>query len=254
MDGSSADFGVTVAEGGSGGLVEMLGMFGEQVGRDGLAAAVVDEWGPLTYAELDRRSDCVAWSLSARGVGSGGLVAVCMRNSRDLLVALLGVLKSRAGVTIVGRSARSGVDAGVVRVSPVVGVVELVEFGESLGGAGRVAEPAGADTAYVIFTSGSTGILKGVVVDHACLAAWFGAGAFVGVVRHGGDVFVRSAGVWRDDRDRGSVGVHGGRGGAVLRQWRAHSRCGDRHDHADVPAKSRWSSPGSKAVCSSSTT
>ena len=110
MDGSSADFGVTIAEGGSGGLVEMLGMFGEQVGRDGLATAVVDEWG------------CV------------------------------------------------------VLVSPVVGVVELVEFGESLGGAGRVAEPAGADTAY------------------------FGAGAFVGVVRHGGDVFVRSAGVWRDDR------------------------------------------------------
>ncbi|MYX39830.1 AMP-binding protein, partial [Streptomyces sp. SID89] len=50
----------------------------------------------LSYAELDRRAARVAARLAARGAGPGSVVGVHVERSADLVVALLGVLKSGA--------------------------------------------------------------------------------------------------------------------------------------------------------------
>jgi non-ribosomal peptide synthetase component F len=48
----------------------------------------------LTYGELDRQANGVAWLLRDLGVGSSVPVAVCVERSADMVVGLLGVLKA----------------------------------------------------------------------------------------------------------------------------------------------------------------
>jgi acyl-CoA synthetase (AMP-forming)/AMP-acid ligase II len=50
--------------------------------RHGDRAALVDERGPLTFVELQQRSDAIARGLIARGVRAGDTVAVLCRNHR----------------------------------------------------------------------------------------------------------------------------------------------------------------------------
>ncbi|MGV0101350.1 SDR family NAD(P)-dependent oxidoreductase, partial [Streptomyces californicus] len=50
----------------------------------------------LTYAELDRRADDTAARLRAHGIGEGSVVVLCLEKSPELIVALLGVLKTGA--------------------------------------------------------------------------------------------------------------------------------------------------------------
>lgn len=52
----------------------------------------------LTYAELDRLSDRTAMALAARGVGPGHRVGLYFEREPRVLVALIGALKSGAGV------------------------------------------------------------------------------------------------------------------------------------------------------------
>ncbi|HET9899245.1 MAG TPA: amino acid adenylation domain-containing protein [Streptosporangiaceae bacterium] len=183
-----------------GAFAGLLGMFREQAERNALATAVVDESESLTYQDLDRRSDLVARSLIACGMGPGELVAVSMRNSGHLIVALLGVLKAGAGyVPVCGEdpgersaeivaSSKAGLmitdESGPFTAAPAalttVRLTELLERGVTIGrlaspgGIDRPGAPAPDDTAYVIYTSGSTGNPKGVVIDHAALATYLG--------------------------------------------------------------------------------
>ncbi|MGW4644572.1 amino acid adenylation domain-containing protein [Sphaerisporangium sp. NPDC004334] len=70
--------------------------FEAQVARTPQATAVICEAESLTYAELDARAEMLARRLRARGAGSGRFVAVAVPRSAELMVALLGVLKSGA--------------------------------------------------------------------------------------------------------------------------------------------------------------
>ncbi|GAA2044054.1 hypothetical protein GCM10009839_54420 [Catenulispora yoronensis] len=191
--GSGSEYGPgSGSECGPGAFVGLLALFRRQVERNGLATAVVDERSAVTYQDLDRRSELVARSLAARGLGPGGLVAVRMPNSADLLVALFGVLKSGAGyvplaaddpeerTAAIVASSKAGLviadRAGLVQAGAAPETVLLADLeaaGEALVGAvDRPVGPAPDDTAYVIHTSGSTGAPKGVVIDHAALAVY----------------------------------------------------------------------------------
>ncbi|MGW1753126.1 non-ribosomal peptide synthase/polyketide synthase [Streptomyces mirabilis] len=147
----------------------------------------------LTYAELDANAEELAARLRAGGAGRERFVAVAVPRSAELMVALLGVLKSGAaylpldldypaerlaylltdsGATTVVTTER---DAG--RLPSVEGLDVLrvdAEGGEALFGG--VPDPARPDDpAYLIHTSGSTGRPKGVVVTHRAIAnrlAW----------------------------------------------------------------------------------
>ena len=54
------------------------------------ATAIVFGDGRLTFDELNRRANRIAWRLRERGVGPGTLVAIMMEKSLDLVPAVLG--------------------------------------------------------------------------------------------------------------------------------------------------------------------
>ena len=130
------------------------------------------------YAELDARSNRLARALAARGVGPGAVVAVALPRSADLVVALLGVLRSggrlpRARPRLPGRPAAIHArrrPAGLCRSPgaelPGDADPSLDPAADGPRQAGRRASPDVLDAAYVIYTSGSTGRPKGVVVTH----------------------------------------------------------------------------------------
>ncbi|MGP3689118.1 amino acid adenylation domain-containing protein [Streptomyces sp. IBSNAI002] len=158
------------------------GLIADQAARtpDRTAVTGADGTPPLTYAELDTRSNQVAHALRARGVGTGDRVAVLMDRSPRLIVALLGVLKSggayvpvdpgypaeRIGFLLQDSRAKVVLTDGGTPVGdqdvPVLHTDELLT-----GPGGPLEDPAGPrDLAYVIYTSGSTGRPKGVMVEH----------------------------------------------------------------------------------------
>jgi amino acid adenylation domain-containing protein len=143
----------------------------------------------FTYGELEARSNQVARRLQRMGVGPGALVGVHVERSPEMLVALLGVMKSGAGYVpldpgfppdrlnfmvedaalralITEESAHTPLAARIGRILidrdwPAISK----ESGEGF------ACPAGPDdVAYVLYTSGSTGKPKGVQITHLALA------------------------------------------------------------------------------------
>jgi amino acid adenylation domain-containing protein len=144
----------------------------------------------LTYAELDRRANQLAHHLHRRGVARGDLVGICTERTPEMVVAVLGTLKSGAAYVPLDPAYPKDRLAFMLRDSglkllltqrtvltglpePGVGVVCLDEATAALA-----AEPTtspdvpslGEDLAYVIYTSGSTGRPKGVRIPHRALA------------------------------------------------------------------------------------
>jgi amino acid adenylation domain-containing protein len=154
------------------------------------ATAVVAEGRSLTYAELDGRAGALARRLRERGAGPGSVVGVAVPRSAELMVALLGVLRSGAAYLPLDldypaeRLAFMIADAGVDTVVTTAEAAGRVPAGpESLlvtDETGPADAPATDpdDAAYLIYTSGSTGRPKGVVVSHRAIVnrlAWMQA-------------------------------------------------------------------------------
>ncbi|HEV7508320.1 MAG TPA: amino acid adenylation domain-containing protein [Thermoanaerobaculia bacterium] len=172
-------------------------LFVDAARRDPKAVAVELEGERLSYGELDRRSNQLARHLVSRGAGRGAFVGLCLERSIDILVAILGVLKSGAAYVPLDpaypreRLAFTLEDSGVALVltqtalleafpaglAPVVCLdAERERIGEENGDA-LAARPTEADLAYVIYTSGSTGRPKGVGVTHGNVARLLAATA-----------------------------------------------------------------------------
>ncbi|WP_443333996.1 non-ribosomal peptide synthase/polyketide synthase [Streptomyces sp. MNU103] len=151
------------------------------------APAVVAGGESLTYRQLDRRSNALAAELVAQGAGPGRLVAVMLPRSVDLMVALLGVLKSGAAYVPVDPSypaeriaviLQDSAPALAVTADPDLapaGLATVRPSGAEADALGHTPRPE--DAAYVIFTSGSTGRPKGVVVEHRALGAYLARAA-----------------------------------------------------------------------------
>src|SRR5689334_7557569 len=71
-------------------------LFEAQAERTPAALAVADAQQRLSYAELERRANQLAWRLRREGVGCESLVAVCLERSVEMVVAVLGILKAGA--------------------------------------------------------------------------------------------------------------------------------------------------------------
>ena len=57
--------------------------------------------GPaLTYRELDRRADLLAGRLRALGAGPGAAVGLCVEQTPELAVGLLGIFKSGGALLV----------------------------------------------------------------------------------------------------------------------------------------------------------
>ncbi|WP_372666035.1 non-ribosomal peptide synthetase [Amycolatopsis kentuckyensis] len=136
------------------------------------APALVCDGRTLTYRELDRRSTKLANALRA---GPGDVVAVLSGRSAELVVAVLGVLKTGAAYLPLDPAQPAARRAAMVEdARPVLVLEDDVTALEAEGDETRrpVATSPG-ETAYVIYTSGSTGRPKGVAVTHHSVLALF---------------------------------------------------------------------------------
>jgi amino acid adenylation domain-containing protein/non-ribosomal peptide synthase protein (TIGR01720 family) len=159
------------------------------------APALAFEDQRLTYAELDRLSDRIAYRLRALGVGVEDRVALLCERSAGIVASLLGVLKTGAAYVPLDpalprpRLAMMVEDAGAVALIYQAGLDPdglvppsrriCIDDPEALEAAGENAlEPQAPlldSLAYVLFTSGSTGRPKGVAIGHRQLLSYVDA-------------------------------------------------------------------------------
>jgi amino acid adenylation domain-containing protein len=139
------------------------------------APALVCDGRTLTCGELDRRSTKLANALRARGAGPGAVVAVLSGRSAELVVAVLGVLKTGAAYLPLDPAQPAARRAAMVEdARPVLVLGDDVTALEAEGDETRHPVTTGpGETAYVIYTSGSTGRPKGVAVTHHSVLALF---------------------------------------------------------------------------------
>ena len=178
--------------------------FAAQAARRPTAIAAVLDGATLTYGELDRRSDALAWELRKMGVGGVGaevLVGLAVERSFAMLVGLLAILKAGGAYLPLDpeypreRLAYLLADSGVPvlltqeelrdRLPETSAQIVAIDLAAPLP-AVTSPPPGGVrpeHPAYVIYTSGSTGQPKGVAVTHGNAArlldatqAWFGFG------------------------------------------------------------------------------
>jgi amino acid adenylation domain-containing protein len=164
-----------------------------QAARTPDAVAVRDAHGSLTYTEVMREAEQLAWRLRQRGVQPNDLVGLCVERSARMVVALLGILKAGAAyvpldpdfptnrLAFMMEDAQLGVivcqSSTVQRVSAPHRVLVSLDDKTDARPSSRIDSGVTPDSrAYVIYTSGSTGRPKGVELLHRnvvnCLTAF----------------------------------------------------------------------------------
>ncbi|WP_170948621.1 non-ribosomal peptide synthetase, partial [Pseudomonas sp. Irchel 3A7] len=169
-------------------------LFEAQVDRTPDAFAVTFEGQSLTYAHLNERANRVAHRLIAQGVKPDDRVAICVEPGLEMIVGLLGILKSGGGYVpldpgypatrlafVLGDSQPTVVLVTTAtrevlgRVATTLLDINQVESGPQFNPC--VADHGAGRLAYVIYTSGSTGQPKGVMVEHRNVTRLFDATA-----------------------------------------------------------------------------
>jgi amino acid adenylation domain-containing protein len=161
-------------------------VFEQQVERSLHRTALCFDEESLSYDELNRRANQLANYLISRGAGPERLVGVCIERSIDLVVALLGILKSGAAYVPLDPSYPPDRLSLISKDAELTLVLTQECLAKAFSGSatatvcldGQAREIAKAsdqnprveidseNPAYVIYTSGSTGTPKGVVVTH----------------------------------------------------------------------------------------
>lgn len=161
-------------------------LFAQQACRSPEDIAVECLGNHISYGDLNKRANQLGHHLRQNGIGSGDLVGIYMERSIDMMVALLGILKS--GATYVPldplfppeRISFMMEDAelkGLLTQSQLLDDIrqppELVlqcDTAQDILAGQPETDPTldgnSSDLAYVIYTSGSTGKPKGVELPH----------------------------------------------------------------------------------------
>jgi fatty-acyl-CoA synthase len=159
----------------------------------------------LTYRDANAAANRYAAVLAARGVGSGDVVAVMLRNSPNAVLTMLAAVKCGAVAGMLNYHQRGEVLAhslGLLNAKVLIAETDLVSAVAECGASGGTetltiedlerfavsapaSNPASAsavqarDTAFYIFTSGTTGFPKASVMTHL---RWLKAMAMFGGV------------------------------------------------------------------------
>ncbi|MCX6582230.1 MAG: amino acid adenylation domain-containing protein [Candidatus Aminicenantes bacterium] len=120
----------------------------------------------LTYSVLNEQSECLAEMLIEKGVLADSIVSIMMKRSIELIIGILGILKSGgAYLPIDPEYPQERIDY-MLKDSGAKLLVNEKFFGGARGAVFQKSPPVEANLAYVIYTSGSTGKPKGVMIEH----------------------------------------------------------------------------------------
>jgi amino acid adenylation domain-containing protein/non-ribosomal peptide synthase protein (TIGR01720 family) len=157
--------------------------------------AVIHNERKFSYEEIDRRSTQIALQLRQLGAGPEKIVAIAMKRSPEMIIAMLGILKSGAAylpmdlnypqqrlsfmlqdtkpiLTIADKSSHPRIAELTASTKRLISLEELMsKDGEDLNEDIQVSISPD-NLAYLIYTSGSTGIPKGVAITHRSATAF----------------------------------------------------------------------------------
>lgn len=184
----------------------IIDLFRAQAARIPDAEAIRFGDEKLTYRQLNERSNQMAAHLTSTGVGPGRIVVVFMEHSIEVVVAILGIMKSGATYVPVDAATPKGrLDTilkdladgtgGQVPVAITQANLQFIVSSDlakvfilnadfrSISTQPTADRPSAATPdgiAYIIFTSGSTGAPKGVMIEHRSLVnyIWWAARAY----------------------------------------------------------------------------
>ena len=173
----------------------IIDLFQEQVLKTPDATAVAHQGTSLTYKQLEERSNQLANYLISKGIRPNGLVGICIERSIEMMVGILGILKSggayvpidphhpKARIAHMLKDSRASIvisDAKNAEHLPVEEQVEVIKleagWDEKITRASTKRPkgiPSPLNIAYVIYTSGSTGTPKGTLIAHRSLTDYF---------------------------------------------------------------------------------
>ena len=185
-------------------------LFELQVEKNPDATALVYENEQLSYDELNRRSNQLAHYLISQGVGPDVRVGICVERSIEMLVGILGILKSGgayvpidpnypieriafqledSGAEIVLSQSNLATQLSAVCSANNLPLIWLDRECDACGNNNILSDQpvtnidkeqiklTPASLAYVIYTSGSTGTPKGVLIEHCNITRLFYATA-----------------------------------------------------------------------------
>ena len=174
----------------------LAALFEVQVEERPNHTALIFQNHTMSYAELNSRANQIAHYLRDISANKKMLVAVCMKPSFDMLIAIMGIIKSgsayvpldpdnpasriqfilddtRASVILTQSSEISLFESNKAKLLCLdTQQDELNHY--STSNPSHINQPA--DLAYIIYTSGSTGKPKGVLLTHTnvmCFVHWY---------------------------------------------------------------------------------
>lgn len=163
----------------------IISLFHKQVLKNGEKVAVCFEDKSYSYNQLERESNKLAQYLQARGIGKSMLVGICLERSIEMIVGLLGILKTGAAYVpldwthpiqrnqyIISQSklkmilTQESLKARIPNNVTHICIEELKNISTQETLYEHTSCIDEEQPAYVIYTSGSTGKPKGVIVEH----------------------------------------------------------------------------------------
>lgn len=171
-------------------------LFEQQVQRTPDAIAVVYDDIQLSYAHVDKEAQRLAYRLQTLGAGPEKRVGLCLKRSPQMVIALLGILKTGAAYIpldptypaerLAGMTEAANISILVTQeainttfcasTTAAVTLESLEQHEARLWQSARNIPQDGSHLFYVIFTSGSTGKPKGVGISQrgfANLLNWY---------------------------------------------------------------------------------
>ncbi|MEO5563923.1 MAG: amino acid adenylation domain-containing protein, partial [Chitinophagaceae bacterium] len=172
-------------------LPSVIELFTLQALASPQAIAVFDRDETITYGELNKRADKIAFYLKEKNVEADTLVPIVLENGIDIISSILGILKAGAAFIPIDPSYPEERITYILQDSQCYVAISNSLLASKLSSANSelllldqylskstvdfipsYTYPDPIDLAYVIYTSGSTGKPKGVMVEHRQLSTY----------------------------------------------------------------------------------
>jgi amino acid adenylation domain-containing protein len=171
----------------------IVNLFEKQVVNTPNAVALELAGAEMTYQNLNTLSNRVSNFILQKGLKADQLVGICMQRSLEMVVAMMGVLKSGAayvpvddnypddrigeiiedtGATIILSDTSNKSRLTALSNSLVVDIQELISDNSGLPAENPSLKIDEKSLAYVMYTSGSTGKPKGVMIERKSMMSY----------------------------------------------------------------------------------